>query len=297
MKLLLFINPLAAHGRAGKSIKPVCETLASLGIEAEVFETAFPGHATEALQEMGLDSFDAVAAAGGDGTLFETLNGLMAHPPERRVPLGLIPLGTGNAFSRDIGLAPGQWREGIELIARGSTRQVDVGLLEYESGQFHFLNIAGIGFVADAGQTSARLKFTGRMAYTLGAIRECLRLKSHELEIEVDGISLSQISLFLEVSNSRYTGSAFLVAPNALIDDGLLDVVCVRKLSRTRLLQLFPTIYSGRHVKHEEVSVFQGREVRILAPAGLRFMVDGELRGCTPARIECLPAAVEMFAA
>lgn len=101
----------------------------------------------------------------------------------------------------------------------------------------------------------------------------------------------------MEASNSRYTGSSFLIAPDARIDDGELDLVIVRRLPRLRLLRLFPTIYSGQHINHDEVTVLKGREIEIRGPAGLEFMVDGEFRGVTPARISCQRHAIEMFCA
>lgn len=296
MKLFVVLNPEAAHGRAARRSDEIRAALATADIDATVEVTQRPGHAEELVRATRLDDYDGVAAAGGDGTLFEALNGLMAHQADERPPLGLIPLGTGNAFARDLGLAPGAWREGIDLIARGATRRVDAALLESGSERFYFLNAAGLGFVAEAGRAAARLKFTGPLAYTLGTLRRCLRLRSRELRIEVDGLSIRQDSLLMEVSNSRYTGTSFLIAPEAEIDDGLLDVVLVSELPLWRLLRLFPTIYAGRHVDHQEVTVMKGRKIAIHGPAGLEFMVDGEFCGTTPARIECLPGAIEMFA-
>lgn len=296
MKLLVVFNPGAAHGRARRRLEDIRAALGAAGIEATVMLTEAPGNANQMVRSARLDAWDGIAAAGGDGTLFEALNGLMAHATSARRPLGLIPLGTGNAFSRDLGLDPGDWRRGIEAIARGHTRRVDVAQLDHVDGRFHFLNIAGIGFVADAGRVSARLKFTGPAAYTLGTLWCCLRLRSHDLAIEVDGKPIQQDSLFLEVSNSRYTGTSFLMAPDARIDDGRLDVILARHLPRRRLLRLFPSIYSGRHVEYEEVTALTGRSIQISSPAGLEFMVDGEISGRTPARIDCLPGAIEMFA-
>lgn len=296
-KLFAVFNPGAANGRARRWLGDIRAGLERAGFDATLEVTEHAGHGTELVRGASVERFDAIAAIGGDGTLFETLNGLMLHAPNRRPPLGLIPLGTGNAFSRDIGLAPDQWREGIELIARGTTRKVDVGRLECRGFAGFFLNIAGIGFVTRVGRTSARLKVTGRMAYTLGTLRHCLFLRSHPLELEIDGHAIRQDSLFLEVANSRFTGTSFQIAPAARIDDGWLDMVLVRRLSRRRLLRLFPTIYSGRHVEHEEVTTLQGREIVIHGPGGLEFTVDGEFCGATPARIRCLPAAIEIFAA
>ncbi len=296
MKVLLLFNPKAERGRAARLLGNIRARFERCGIALTVAITRHPGHGESLVAQSSLTAFDAVAAAGGDGTLFETLNGLMSHAPMQRPPLAVIPLGTGNAFSRDVGLGPGQWRKGIDLLARGSRRWIDVGLLECGGDRFHFLNIAGFGFVTAAGRTAARLKFLGRTAYTLGALWHCLRLDCRSVSMEVDGQVVNEECAFVEISNSRYTGNSFLIAPQARIADGQFDLVMLGCLSRLRLLRLFPTIYSGRHVELEEVTTMRGEEFTFHSPSGSAFMVDGEFRGTTPARIRCLRGAIEVFA-
>jgi diacylglycerol kinase (ATP) len=227
--------------------------------------------------------------------LFEVLNGLYRKEPRQRVPLGLVPVGTGNAFARDLGLMPGDWQKGIDIIARNQPRRVDVGRVQTRSETFHFLNIVGMGFAVDAGMTAKKLKIFGNSAYTLGTLWETIRLKSYPLHIEIDGKIIKQDNVFVEISNSRYTGTSFLIAPDAQIDDGLLDVTLLSSLPRRRLLRLFPPIYSGRHVQYPEVSTFQARQIRIQAPGGCLLAPDGEFHGSTPADVSCLHRDLEIF--
>jgi diacylglycerol kinase (ATP) len=224
------------------------------------------------------------------------LNGLYEHPAGRRVPLGLVPVGTGNAFARDLGLLPGDWEKGVGIIRAGRQRRVDVGRVTHEGGVYHFLNIVGAGLPVDAMRTAERLKLLGKSAYSLAALWRALRLQTYPMRLEIDGDLLEQQALFVEISNSRYTGTSFLMAPAAEFDDGLLDVTLLRRLSRRRLLRLFPTIYRGRHVEHAEVLTRRARCVRLLAPAGLLLAPDGEFRGSTPATVECLPRDLSLFA-
>jgi len=110
LKLLVIFNPHAAAGRS-KALRQRIETeLHANSIEPEFLFTGNPGHAVELVAGSDLRDFDGLVAAGGDGTLFEVLNGLYCHPPLSRVPLGLIPVGTGNAFARELGLRPSDWR-------------------------------------------------------------------------------------------------------------------------------------------------------------------------------------------
>lgn len=300
MKLLLLFNPHASVGRAGRvlpQVRGALEAFASL----ELLQVRDADAAVQHIARTDLESFDGLIAAGGDGTLFAALNGLYARPAAARVPLGVLPVGTGNAFARDLGLMPGDWRRAVDIIHAGRVRRVDVGRVEYPAGSgvpavYHFLNIVGAGLPVDAMRTAERLKFVGQSAYSAAALWQALRLRSWPLRIEADGEVLEEDALFVEVSNTRYTGTSFRMAPAARLDDGLLDLTLVRRLPRRRLLRLFPTIYQGRHVEHPEVLTRQARHIRIAAPAGLELAPDGEFLGRTPAAIDCLRRDLALFA-
>jgi YegS/Rv2252/BmrU family lipid kinase len=264
-------------------------------VETKWLETKGQGYATALVRDADISQFDAVIAVGGDGTVFEVLNGIFSHPHASRPALGIIPMGTGNAFARDLDLFPENWKDAVSRICNGCFKQVDVGEIESETDTFHFLNIAGLGFATEAGLTARKLKFVGDAAYSLGTLWNVMRLKSYTLNIKLDGHQHCQENVLLEVSNSRFTGTSFLIAPDALIDDGLLDVTLLRKVSRLRLLQLFPTIFKGNHVHFEEIETYRVKEIEVSAPAGMLLTVDGEFRGKTPVRIRCLPGALKLL--
>jgi diacylglycerol kinase (ATP) len=294
LKLLLVFNPHAALGRAAALMPDVLSALESFA-KVEVFCTRGRGDATRFLAGATLDDFDGVIAAGGDGTLFEVLNGLYCNDAGNKPPLGLLPVGTGNAFSRDLGLQPGDWRKGIEIIRAGRKHAVDVGRVQQADGDFHFLNIIGAGLPVDAMQTADRMKVFGRSAYTISTLWHALRLHSYPLRFTVDGVVHEQESMFIEIANSRYTGTSFLIAPDAQMDDGLFDIILVRRMPRIRLLRLFPSIYSGEHVNYPEVTLLQGSEITIEFPGGMTLAPDGELHGGTPATVKCLHRDLEIF--
>jgi diacylglycerol kinase (ATP) len=295
MKLLVVFNPKAAMGRAEKLFPAIEDRLERSGIDARFLITERKGHATELIARTDLSALDGLIAAGGDGSLFEVLNGLYQHPIESRIPLGLIPIGTGNAFARDLGLEPGDWKQGIDLIAGGELRRIDVGQVRTAKEKFHFLNIIGMGFAVDAQQRAKKFKFMGAAAYTLGALWQTINLNSYLLLIEIDGKKIEQDNVFLEISNTRYTGTSFLIAPDAKWDDGLLDLTLLANLPRRRLLRLFPTIYSGSHVKYEEVTTCKAKHIRILGPENMLLAPDGEFRGRTPVEISCLHCDLVIF--
>jgi len=258
--------------------------------------THYPGHGTKLVEETDLEAFDGVIAAGGDGTIFEVLNGLYQHPKAQRPPMGLLPIGTGNAFARDLNLQPSDWRTAIGLLQQGRTHPFDVGWVQAADCDYYFLNVVGMGFAVDAGLTARHIKFVGNGAYTLATLWQTLRLKPYPLVVDVDGLEISQNNVLLEISNTRYTGTHFLIAPGALIDDGKLDVTLLENLPRPRLLRIFPAIYKGRHVDYSEVCVYQAKQITIRKPAGMLLGPDGEFRGRTPATITCLKQDLSIFA-
>jgi diacylglycerol kinase (ATP) len=294
LRLLCIANPFANYGRVAETHTEIHVSLASFA-RVQWNLTDFPGHATELVSEADLASFDGVIAVGGDGTLFEVLNGLYRHKAENWPVLGLIPTGTGNAFARDLDLSPGDWPGAIKLIERGRSRRIDVGRVTTPDDRYYFLNIIGMGFAVDAGRMAKKLKMLGNAAYTIGAVWQILKLKSRALEIEIDGQLVKQDNVFVEVSNTRYTGTTFLMAPNARLDDGLLDVTLLSAISRFRLLRLFRTIYTGEHIHLDSVTCYQARRIIIHSPLRAGLMPDGEFRGQTPAVIECLPGDVRVF--
>jgi diacylglycerol kinase (ATP) len=294
LKLLCIFNPGASSGHA-RRLLPDIRTALERFAYLELLMTSHAGHARTLAASCDLDGLDGIVAAGGDGTLFEVLNGLYDRPERGAAPMGLIPIGTGNAFARDLGLAPNDWKSAIDLIASGQRKAFDVGRVDSDGQCFHFLNIVGMGFPVDALKTAKKLRRLGRSAFTVAVLREILRLKSAPLTIEVDGQRIEQQNIFLEISNTRYTGASFLMAPQALSDDGWLDVTLLRKLSRRRLLRLFPTIYSGGHLRFPEVSTFRAREVKILLPTGRQLLPDGEIHGRSPATVTCLQQDLQFF--
>ncbi len=294
MHVLLVFNPFAAHRRARKWLPDIEAELKRHGVSYDLAVTAHPGHAVELVRGADFAAFDGVVAAGGDGTLFEVVNGYFQNASPRRIPIGVLPIGTGNAFARDLQLTSSRWREAVEIIARGRPRCVDVGRFVCNGQTYHYLNIIGLGFVADVTEWALRFKGLGNIAYTLGVLVQTLRLRSIHLRISLDGRTIERDCIFAEVSNTRYT-SNFFIAPAAEIDDGLLDVILLNDISRFGLLRAFPKVFSGQHVHHPHVEVYQARQVEIAAESPKILSPDGELVGVTPVVIECVPGAAEVF--
>ena len=294
MKVLLVYNPFAGHGRAKKILPEVEAELTKYNIEFDLRLTDYPEHATEIIKAAKLKTYDAIIAAGGDGTLFEIINGCYMNSTREKPPLGILPIGTGNAVARDLELHVSKWKEAIEIIAQMKPRKVDVGKFTSHGQSYYFLNILGLGFVADVTKTAKNLKALGNISYTLGVLYQMLKLKSFKLKIELDGKLLERDNTFVEVSNTTYT-SNFYMAPKAKIDDGLLDITLLNKLSRIGLLKAFPKVFTGEHVNLPSVETFTAKHIKITTVPPKVLTPDGELIGITPVEIECLHHEIKVL--
>jgi diacylglycerol kinase (ATP) len=295
VKILVIYNPHAGGGRARRLLPAIRQYLAGKGIAAEFLLTGARGHATVLAEQSDLAPFDAVVAAGGDGTLFEVLNGYMRNPGAQKPALGLIPNGTGNAFMKELGLRKSDWRKAIDIIALNQARTLDVGRLQAQGQTWHFLNIVGMGFIAEIAATATRLKWLGTSAYTVAVLLRLPWLKAQTLRLDIDGESVEREGVFVEVANSSYTGTSFLIAPQARLDDGLLDVVLLKRISRIGLLRLFRTVYDGSHIHHPQVEYLQARSITVTEAFPGQLVPDGEILGSSPAHFECLPGAVRFL--
>jgi len=294
MKVLLVYNPFAGHGRAQKILPEVEAYFLEKEIEFELRTTDYHEHGIEIVANADLSQYDGVIAAGGDGTLFEVINGYFRNESKKRIPLGVLPVGTGNAFARDLDLHNTHWKDAVDVIALQSARKVDVGRFTSHGESFYFLNILGLGFVADVTAIAHKLKFLGNLSYTLGVFQKTIFLNSYRLTITIDGETYVRDNIFVEISNTRWT-SNFLMAPSAEIDDGFLDVTLLGKLGRIKLLKSFPKIFTGEHIYIDEVETFKAKEIKVETAVPKVLTPDGELLGITPIEVKCLHQTIEVF--
>ena len=294
MRLCLIVNPNAGRKRGVEVAAHIASLLGEAGVQCERRVSEHPGGTRELADELDPSQWDGVVAVGGDGTLFEVVNGLVNGSCPLSIPIGQVPVGTGNSFLRDLGIgAPG---DVVRCIMEGRIREVDLGRFSSAAGSFYFANLLGAGFVSNVAYRARKYKALGSLSYLLGVVEEVTRLRSTRTRIVVDGQTFDRDAIFVEICNSRFTGGSMMMAPAAKIDDGLLDVVVLNRVTRRRLLQLLPTIFSGTHVDAPEVEVFRGSEIRLESDAPLALTPDGETFGRTPINVKVHPARIRMFA-
>lgn len=274
MRHLVVLNPRAGGG-GRKFERRLRSVLKERRLEFEIATTAHAGHARELVAEMG-SAFDAVVAAGGDGTLHEVLQTLDLD----RHRLGVIPRGTGNDFAW-MHHWPRRLEAAVDRIAAARETPVDVGTWRAETGaeilEGRFLNNIGLGFEATVNRESSRSRrLRGPLLYVAALIRSLPRFRSYPVRFSWDaGSHEGRVSL-LDVGLGKRVGGCFLMTPGADARDGKMDVVWTRELSLGKVLLLAPKLFSGKHVDRPEVFTAQTSELSVSCGEGIPMYVDGE---------------------
>ena len=301
--LLVVVNTSAGAGRAGARWPALARELERVGLAFEPAFTEGPGDAMRLAETAGRAG-RTVVAVGGDGTINEVVNGLMAGQAPGAPPptLGVIPSGTAQDFARSAGipLAP---RAAIALLARAAPRPTDVGRIRFQSGAVrYFANYAGAGFDA---VVTARAKDWGHMlrgalAYVVGFFAVLRGYENKHFELRPDGgPSLEparRINMVIVANGGNYAG-LLRIAPAASLDDGLLDVVIIGDVGRFELLASLPLALFGRHLAHRKVATLRVRSVGVSAGEPLPVQSDGEIAGELPAEFDVIPGALRLLRA
>ncbi len=295
MKIHLIYNPNSGGGRGGKLYPLIHKALADSGHTIIPYRTLYRFHATEIATHIDLMNTDAVLAAGGDGTAYEVLNGLMQNTSSKSHPVfGIIPVGTGNSFSYDLNMK--KWDDGIRALLGGKKRRVDLMRFTTEGDDFYSMNAIGFGLVADVSYLGNRLKkYIGQTAYTVGALAEIMRFKPQHTRLEVDGAAYEYDGVFTNFSNSVVIGGNMKISPNSKIDDGVAECVVLENMPRKDIVKAFPLVYEGRHLSIPQLKVYSGKHFKVVSDPPKICNPEGEIFGVTPLELLVLPKEIEMF--
>jgi YegS/Rv2252/BmrU family lipid kinase len=289
VRALVIVNPVAGNGRAAKVWERVRRGHAGVG-QIECVTSTHVGHARELARAAAQAGYDRIIAIGGDGTAGEVASGV-AHT---QTALALIPAGTGNDCSRNLGI-PGDPVAAANLAFTGPVRAVDVGEIQTARGTARFVSVAGFGFDAEvAWRTNAVPKIVGgTLPYLLGVLQALWKYDSPRMRLRLDDRELDQPVFVVAVGNGVSYGGGMRIVPDAIVDDGLFDVCVVGPLGRLDVLGLVPKMYSGGHRGHPAVEFFRCREVRAESAGTVRCQADGELVGELPASLKIHPGGLQ----
>jgi diacylglycerol kinase (ATP) len=234
---------------------------------------------------------ELIVAAGGDGTLNEVVNGVAASAD--RVRVGVLPLGTGNDFARSLGLPP-DIESCVDILRAGRTRATDLVRVTSDRVR-HFVNVSAGGFsgVVDEKMTPQLKKKWGPLAYLRGAAAALAELRAYRTRIALENEAVVSRDLYnVVIANGRYVAGGTPIAPEAEIDDGLLDVILLPKLPMRQLALLVAQIVLGTHLSNDAVIFRRAKKVTVQSRPGMWFNVDGELVGNQPAVFDLLPRGI-----
>ena len=299
-KARLIANPASGTDRAPGLLPHINARLRTIVDVLDITLTTSAQDAEEAAARAVAGGYDALYVAGGDGTLNAVLRGLIEQPRLRELPIGVIPLGTGNDFAKALGLSD-QAETAVERLLDRRIVDVDLGTLNGRP----FVNTSSGGFVADVSEavTEGLKDMTGKLAYLIGGARALLGSEPFSARLtppaDVDADSAAWSGdLALEmfaICNARMIGGGYPIAPHALIDDGLLDVFLVRQMPLLEFMRVLQTISAGDHLDDGRILHFRAPGFDLRFSRRVRVNTDGELFEADHCEYRVHPKAARFF--
>jgi diacylglycerol kinase (ATP) len=292
----LFLNPVAGRGRAKRRLPRILQLMEAAGIHVVVHQSVAVGDLEKQVREAVDDGATQLIVAGGDGSVHEAVNGIMAAGGG--AALGIVPVGTGNDFAKAAGI-PLDWEAATTLLARRITdganpRGIDLGRMNDR----WFANGAGIGLDARVTQIARSYRWPiGDLVYLVAIFHAMVDgIATPEMRIEADGFQWNGPLTLANVSNGPWVGGMFHIAPMAINDDGALELIVAAPVTRGRILQLLPKLMRGNHMDESEIRHASVRRVVVSASAAVPSHLDGEVQPPqTDFEIEVLPAALRLL--
>jgi diacylglycerol kinase (ATP) len=291
------VNPAAGSGRAGKRWPGYSRSLVAAGFTIQAHVTTGPGDATVMARQLAEQGAETILCVGGDGTTNEVVNGLIAEdlPVNPHTRLAVIPCGTGKDFARTLGTRTVQAT--IQALHAGSSALVDVGRIQYLDSRTGHLETRYFANVADTGigaATAARINASskalgGLVSYLKGAVHSIVVYQPWDVTVEVDGALLYSGDAGMVVfANGRYFAGGMLVAPDASLCDGQLDMF---------VLELLPRVYRGKHIGRPGVRHVRGASATVRSSAAMLVEMDGEQTGVAPITVSVARQALRVVGA
>ncbi len=297
-RIVAIVNPRSNLGVTGAQLERLRRELSErlAGAPYQLVLTERQGHASELAHAAISQGATLLIACGGDGTISEVIEGIMQSGAAERVSLAVLSHGTGGDFARSLAAQARRERGAREL-------RVDLARAEFERspgerGTRHVLNVASMGMSAVAVRwvdAQGRRGRRNRLSYLLSVFVGLLRYRVASVEVRVDGALLVHAPLqTIAVANGAFFGGGMPVAPEARLDDGLLDVVCIAPPPLLSLLPFLTTFLRGKHIGHALTHSARAREVVLSSADEVWLEIDGEPMGKLPVRVEVLPAQLRV---
>jgi YegS/Rv2252/BmrU family lipid kinase len=300
-KFWIILNPTAGKGKAAKQHPKIERFLRESGCNYEIHLTKGIGDALNMARDLPVGADDVTVAAGGDGTCNEVINGLLQRKAAKPPVFGILPIGRGNDFSATPKI-PQDVEKALQLLINGNAKPLDAGFVKggfFPDGRY-FVNGIGIGFDTKVGFEAAKLKIKSGISYVVGAFIMLIRYEpSPILHISYDGKEVTLPAVLVSVVNGRRMGGSFYMGPNALLDDGLLDICYVQhQKSRLSLLKIMSHYTKGTQGECKGVTFDRGSRFVLKAlEGGMAAHCDGETVCYEGKELEitCIPNALRLI--
>lgn len=275
---LFIVNPRSGNGNLKRTIPLIRQRFNEAAIPFDIYITKKPKDATEVARAMSA-KFPVMVAVGGDGTVNEVVNGMA-----RSNILGVLPTGSGNDFSKMLPL-PRSMSEILQVITRQRFKLIDLGQITSTNSNSqvirqYFINAVGIGFDAKVAYEAQRLPaLRGLARYVVAALKSISSYRPHVSQLRFNGREIDGEHLLIAVGNGKCAGGGFYLTPEAVLDDGLLDICWATDISRLETLKIFPFVLKGKHGRFEKISFGRTSKLSVKSEHDMPVHVDGEVIG------------------
>jgi len=296
--VLLIVNPISGKKAAKKILPTVVSEFEKNQLQIKIIESEYKGHIESILNTYSIEDYYFCCIIGGDGSFHEAVNGLMKRSDNLKVPLCLVPAGSGNSLARDLGIL--DLKIAINSIINGKKLSVDISKIDCDNQRIYTFNIAGWGMVATVGINAERFRWLGTSRYTILSIFEIIFKKTNSANIvyydkDNKKHELNDNFMFAVLCNTIHTGKGMKIAPKAKLNDGLIDLVLIKDASRLKLLRLMSKLFSGKHIYDDIVEYVQLSKFELKTHVTSQLNIDGEIKGSAPFELSVIPQAIEII--
>ena len=286
-EIALLTNPTAGKGKGGRVRDRALERLRGSGLVVRSLQGRDADEALDLAHQCVSDGVDALVVCGGDGMVHLAVQAVAATT----TPLGIIPSGTGNDVARYFDIPRKDPDAAADLVIAGHTRTVDLA----RSGSRYFVTVLAAGFDAVVNERANRMTWPkGQMRYNIATLAELRVFEPLPYTLQIDDRQVELEAMLVAVGNGPSFGGGLRITEGALLDDGMLDVVIIKPMSKTGLIRTYPKLFKGTHVTHPQYEHHRVRSVTVAAP-GIVAYADGERFGALPLTVACVPGALNVL--
>jgi diacylglycerol kinase (ATP) len=287
-RIALLTNPTSGKGRGARFRDAAAARLRAAGLEVRTLEGRDADEALDLARATVAGGTDALVLCGGDGMVHLGVQAAAGTD----TPIGIIPAGTGNDVARYFDVPRKDPVAAAERILAGTVRTIDLA----RSGPQYFTTVLAAGFDAIVNERANRMTWPkGQMRYNIATLAELRVFEPISYTLDLDGETRRLDAMLVAVGNGPSFGGGLRITEGAVLDDGMLDVVVIRPMSKPGLIRTYPKLFKGTHVTHPAYEHHRVRSVTIAAPDIVSY-ADGERFGALPLTVECAPGALRVLA-